>query len=785
MAKKKTTKAKTETLDFSKYVRWFWIVFLGGVLAFVLLFLFASWGFLGEMPDHTKLENPETNLATEIISSDGETLGKFYFDDNRTPIGFNDLPKNIVDALVATEDIRYYDHSGIDGRGTLRAIFKLGSGGGASTVSQQLAKNLFTKQVSSNIIERLSQKVREWVIAIRLERQYTKEEIIAMYFNIVDFNNNADGIRSASRIYFGKEPRDLDIKESAMIVGMLKNPSLYNPRSHKNPVGTRNRRNVVLAQMYKYEYISEAVKDSLQKTELDLNYSPESHREGIATYFREYLRGFMKEWAKDEDNRKPDGSKYDLYTDGLKIFTTIDSRMQQYAEDAIGQHMPRLQAEFDNQNTPDRNKTAPFLELSTSEINKLLKDGMRRGERWRILKNQGKSDKEIEASFQEPTDMTVFKWIDGKPGEVDTVMKPIDSMRYYKSFLRPGMMSMDPHTGHVKAWVGGMNYRHFQYDMVKQGKRQVGSTFKPFVYATAIDQLQLSPCDVFPRTPITIEANKFGNPEPWTTKNSDGKYSGEQSLKDALASSTNTITARLMNEVGPQPVVEMAQKLGITSDILPVPAIALGTADISVYEMVAAYSTFANKGVYNKPVMVTRIEDKNGTILYQFAPDSKDVLSEEVAYVTVNLMEGVTKAGSGARLRHNSEWLKNSAMYKEVMTGYPYELTNPIAGKTGTTQNQSDGWFMGMVPNLVTGVWVGAEDRAAHFRSITYGQGASVALPIWGLYMKACYADKTLNVSTSEFEKPLDLTIDVDCTAKDEGDITDESDPVENIEFDF
>jgi penicillin-binding protein 1A len=447
--------------------------------------------------------------------------------------------------------------------------------------------------------------------------------------------------------------------------------------------------------------------------------------------------------------------------------------------------MPRLQAEFDNQNTPERNKTAPFIDLDKSEVTKLMNDAMKRGERWRILKNQGKSDKEIRASFQKPTEMRVFKWVDGNASEVDTVMKPIDSMRYYKSFLRTGMMSMDPLTGHVKAWVGGMNYKHFQYDMVKQGKRQVGSTFKPFVYATAIDQLQFSPCDSFPRTQITIEANKYGNPEPWTVKNSDGKYSGKQTLKDALASSTNTVTARLMNEIGPQPVVEMTKKLGITSEVLPVPAIALGTPDISVYEMVAAYSTFANKGVYNKPVMVTRIEDKNGTVLYQFKPESKDVLSEEVAYVTVNLMEGVTQAGSGKRLRHNSDWLAKSAVYKEIMTGYPYGLKNPIAGKTGTTQNQSDGWFMGMVPNLVTGVWVGAEDRAAHFKSITYGQGASMALPIWGLYMKACYADKTLEVSEANFEKPSNLKIDINCEARDEGDIVDSEDPVDNGFSDF
>ena len=784
MAKKKTTKSKGETLDFSKYVRWFWMAFLGGILAVVLLFMCASWGFLGEMPDFKGIENPDSNLATEIISSDDETLGKFYFDDNRTPVGYEDLPKNLVDALVATEDARYYEHSGIDARGTLRAFFFLGGRGGASTISQQLARQLFVGVRSKNKLEAATQKIKEWVIATRLERQYTKEEIIAMYFNKYDFGNNGDGIRSASRIYFNKEPRDLDLKESAMLVGMFKNSSLYNPIPSRNPVGVKNRRNVVLAQMMKYEYITEQVKDSLQKTELDLNFTPEKHSEGTATYFREYLRGFMKDWANNENNRKPDGSKFDIYNDGLKVFTTIDSRMQKYAEEAVEQHMPRLQAEFDLQNTTKRNKTTPFRELDESEIKKLMNDGMKRGERWRILKGQGKSEKEIRASFEKPVEMTVFKWIKGKASEVDTVMKPIDSMRYYKSFLRPGMMSMDPLTGHVKAWVGGMNYRHFQYDMVKQGKRQVGSTFKPFVYATAIDQLQYSPCDSFPRTQITIEANKYGNPDAWTVTNVDGIYSGKQTLKDALASSTNTVTARLMNEIGPQPVVEMAKKLGITSEILPVPAIALGTADISVYEMVAAYSTFANKGVYNKPVMVTRIEDKNGTVLYQFAPESKDVLSEQVAYVTVNLMEGVTQAGSGKRLRHQG-FDKWSNVYKEIITGYPYELKNPIAGKTGTTQNQSDGWFMGMVPNLVTGVWVGAEDRAVHFRTTSYGQGASMALPIWGLYMKACYADETLDVSDGRFDKPSGLKIDINCEARDEGDLGSNDDPEGNIDFDF
>ena len=600
--------------------------------------------------------------------------------------------------------------------------------------------------------------MKEWIIATRLERQYTKEEIIAMYFNIYDFGNNADGIRSASRIYFGKEPKELDVKESAMLVGMFKNSSLYNPRPHRNPEGTLNRRNVVLAQMEKYDYITTEVKDSIQKLGLDLNYSPESHREGIATYFRAYLDEFMKKWI--EENPKPDGEKYNLYNDGLKIYTTIDSRMQKYAEDAVQQHMSRLQAEFFKQNTPERNKTAPFIDLKPQEITDLFNRGMRQSERWRVMKREGKSDKEIEASFNKPTPMSVFTWKNGKASEIDTIMKPIDSMRYYKSFLHTGMMSMDPQTGHVKAWVGGINMKHFQYDHVKQGKRQVGSTFKPFVYATAIDQMHLSPCDTFPNTKVTIEAGKFGNPLPWSPDNSDNSYGGFKTLKNALANSVNTITARLMDQVGPKPVIDMARNLGIESDIPEVPAIALGVADLSVYEMVAAYATFANKGVYNKPVMVTRIEDKNGTILFQFTPETKDVLSEEVAYVTTNLMEGVTESGSGARLKRTGE---PYGLYKEIITGYPYAFTNAIAGKTGTTQNNSDGWFMGMVPNLVTGVWVGADDRAAHFRSTAYGQGASMALPIWGVYMKSCYADKTLDVSKADFERPKNLSINVNC----------------------
>ena len=758
MAKKASKKQTVkEQRSFKKYILWFWGIIGGGVLLVALIFLLASWGVFGKLPSFEILESPDTNLASEVISSDGKTLGKYYFEDNRTPVDFEELPDHLVNALIATEDERYYEHSGIDARGTLRAVVFLGTRGGASTISQQLAKQLFTDKVSSNIGERIIQKIKEWIIALRLEQQYTKEEIIAMYFNIYDFGNQADGIRSAARIYFGKEPNELEVDESAMLVGMFKNSSLYNPR--RNPVGVTNRRNVVFEQMYKNDFINEVQLDTLKAAPLEIDYHPESHREGIATYFREYLRDWLGTWTSDPKNFRPDGEKYNIYLDGLKIFTTIDSRMQKYAEEAVSAHMAKLQAEFFVQNTKERNKTAPFHDLTPEETEKVIENSMRRSERWRHMRDDlGKSSEEILASFKVEKPMRIFSW----KGEIDTVMTPLDSLRYYKHFLQTGMMSMDPQSGHVKAWVGGINYKHFQYDHVKQGRRQVGSTFKPFVYATAIDQLHLSPCDKLPDIYTCIEAHKYGNLEPWCPKNSNGKYSGEMiTLKEALAKSVNTITARLMDKVGPQPVVNLIQRMGVESPVLPVPSIGLGTPDLSVYEMVGAFGTFANKGVYVKPVMITRIEDKNGTVLYESVPETRDVLSPEVAYTTVKLMEGVTQSGSGARLRGN--YAKNQQMYKEIITGYPYEFTNPIAGKTGTTQNQSDGWFMGMVPNLVTGVWVGGEDRSIHFAGIRYGQGASMALPIWGVYMKKCYADEDLAISKDAFEVPEDMTIRVDC----------------------
>ena len=724
-----------------------------------LIFYFTSVGGFGEMPDLDVLENPKTNLASEIFSADGKTLGKYYFNDNRTPVTFEEMPKHLIDALIATEDIRFYSHSGIDFKRTLSATLKFGKDGGGSTITQQLAKLLFTGEGSRDFTERITQKFKEYVIAIRLERHYTKNEIITQYLNLYDFGNNADGIRSAARIYFGKEPIDLDINESAILVGMLKNSSLYNPRPHRNPIGVKNRRNVVLNQMKKYNYLEAAIVDSLKLQPLNLNYTPESHREGLATYFREFLRSYLKLWINDENNRKPDGSKYNLNTDGLKIYTTINYSMQEMAENAVSDHMPRLQKEFFEQNKSLHDSIAPFRELTSGKVDTLLNLSMRRSERWRKMKyDLKKSDEEIEESFLTPHDMTVFSW----EGEIDTIMTPIDSMKYYKSFFRPGMMSMDPNNGHIKAWVGGMNYRHFQYDMVKKGKRQIGSTFKPFVYAAAIDQLKISPCDTFPDSQFCIEKYKFGNMEKWCPKNSGDKYGRTRTLKNSLANSVNTITARLMDRIGPQTVVKLAKDLGIEQRIPVVPSIALGTPDLSVYEMVAAYSTFVNKGVYTKPVFITRIEDKNGTIIYENQPVTRDVLSKEAAYVTINLLEGVTTAGSGTRLRTVGADEYNNA-YKKIVTGYPYEFKNPIAGKTGTTQNQSDGWFIGMVPNLVTGVWVGAEDRAIHFEDIAYGQGASMALPIWAIYMKSVYQDSTLLISKGSFERPKRLTIELDC----------------------
>ena len=763
-------------LNYKKYLKIFWGIYAGGLLFVISLFLFASWGFFGEMPTFEELENPETNLATEVISSEGKTIGK-YFKENRTPVKYEDLPENLVKALVSTEDERYYSHAGIDARGTIRAAIYLGEKGGASTITQQLAKLLFTKIRSDNKVERILQKFKEWVIAIRLERQYTKKEIIAMYLNKFDFLYQADGIRSASRIYFGKEPKQLDVHESAVLVAMLKNPILYNPHRDRFKENSKQRRNQVFVQMQRNDHLNEKQVDSLQQLALDLNFSPEQHDQGMATYFRAHLQEYLQDWI--DENPKPDGTKYSLYSDGIKVYTTIDTRHQQYAETAVNKHLKNLQKVFDEKNK--RNSTSPFRDVTPEEIEKIINREIKNSDRYKRMLEQGKSKEKVMASFEKERKMKVFSW----EGTIDTTMTPRDSIRYYKSFLNTGMMSMNPQSGAIKAWVGGINYKHFKYEHVKQAERQVGSTFKPFVYSTAIDQLNLSPCYELPNTRFTIPKGKFGLQEDWSPENAGKKYGGMKSLKQALAESINTITARVMDKVGPSAVVRMIDKLGVdTSNIGAYPSIALGTPDLSVYEMVAAYSTFANKGVYTEPYFVTRIEDKNGTILYQHSPRTKDVLNKETAYVTTQLLEGVTRFGSGRRLR--GTYAANLPHYKKAVTGYPYDFENPIAGKTGTTQNQSDGWFIGMVPNLATGVWVGGQDRSVRFPSLTYGQGATMALPIWGQYMKALYEDEEVLVSKEDFEKPENLSIKVECKGEDSDDNdTEDEDETPDYQVDF
>ncbi|OXG05557.1 penicillin-binding protein 1A [Flavobacterium araucananum] len=749
MATKKNNQPSSAK-DINYYKKKFWRIFAYTLLGILAFFLFASWGLFGSMPSFEDLENPDSNLATEIISSDGVVIGK-YFKTNRSQLKYSDLPKSLVEALVATEDARFYDHSGIDGRGTLRAVFTLGTNGGASTLTQQLAKQLFHGEGSKFLPFRIVQKIKEWIIAIRLERQYTKNEILAMYCNVYDFGNYSVGVSSAAQTYFSKDPKDLTMDESAILVGMFKNSGLYNPV--RNPEGVKNRRNVVLSQMEKAKMITTSEKLKLQALPIALHFKLESHREGTATYFREYLRDYMKKWVAE--NKKPDGSDYDIYKDGLKIYTTIDSRMQLHAEEAVSEHMKNLQQQFFIE--MKTNKNAPFVNITQAETERIMMQAMKNSTRWAIMKESDKSDDDIIASFKVKTKMRIFTW----KGERDTIMTPLDSIRYFKHFLQSGMMAMEPQTGNIKAWVGGINYKYFQYDHVGQGARQVGSTFKPFVYATAIEQLNMSPCDSILDGPFMIHKGRHNVTADWEPRNSDNRYRGMVTLKQGLANSINTVSAKLIDRVGPEAVVELTHKLGVKTEIPAQPSIALGAVDITVEDMVAAYSTFANQGVYVKPQFLTRIENKSGEVIYEPIPESHDVLNKDIAFAVIKLLEGVTETGSGARLR-----TEGGGSGDNRWTGYPYMFRNPIAGKTGTTQNQSDGWFMGMVPNLVTGVWVGCEDRSARFKSLTYGQGATAALPIWGYFMKLCYADPGLQVSKSEFERPANLSIKVDCYSR-------------------
>jgi penicillin-binding protein 1A len=633
------------------------------------------------------------------------------------------------------------------GRAISGALSGRESSGGGSTITQQLAKMLFPRE-NLNKVQLVLRKFKEWVIAVKLERNYTKNEIIAMYLNKFDFINNAVGIKSAARIYFNTTPDSLKIEQAAMLVGMAKNPSLFNPK--RKPDNALTRRNVVLNQMAKYKYITPEQCEKYKKIPLKLKFTAEDQNEGLATYFREYLRDYMKKWCKE--HKKPDGSNYNLYKDGLKIYTTINSKMQRYAEEAVKEWLTELQGKFFNHWKGRKN--APFYQMNDEEVQKLLTQAMKRSERYRVLKERGLSDSEIKATFMKPVETKLFSW----KGEFDTVITPWDSMRYCKYFLQTGIMSMEPSTGYIRAWVGGIDYRNFKYDHVKQGKRQVGSTFKPFVYTLAMQE-QWSPCYQVPNIPVTFDLPEGGT---WTPKNSDAKYGGMMTLKKGLALSVNSVTAYVMKQFGPQAVVDLARKLGIESHLDAVPSLCLGTADISVFEMVGANSTFANQGVWVEPTFITRIEDKNGNVIEEFMPRRVEAISKETAYLTLNLMKGVVDHGTGLRLR------------------FRHGLTAPIAGKTGTTQNNSDGWFMGITPDLVSGVWVGCEDRSAHFRSTDLGQGASMALPIWGIYMKKVYDDKSLKISQDDFEKPegLDNSIELDCSKYNE-----DKEQEESIEF--
>lgn len=739
-----------------KYIRYFWILYISSILLFILALLFASWGVFGKMPTFEQLENPRTDLAAQVISADGIQLGTFFRpNENRIPIDYESIPSSMIDALIATEDVRFYEHSGVDVRGTIRAILSLGQKGGASTITQQLAKQLFTGG-SKSTVERILQKFQEWVIAIRLERQYTKRELLTMYLNKYDFSYQAIGVGSAARIYFGKHLQDLSIQESAVLVGMLKSSKIYNPQ--KDPTEAKKRRDIVLSQMYKYGYLSSKERDNVQKTPIELNFSPEGHTQGMATYFRAEVKKWMQNWIDSNPKTKKgkgETNRYDLYKDGLRIYVTVDSRMQQYAEEAVKAHISNLQKKFEE--LQQHNPIAPFRGISLLEREQIINQAMRQSQRWKKLANQGVSEKEIKISFRIKDSMRIFTW----NGTKDTVMTPRDSVLYTKGLLQSGLLAVEPQTGYVKAWVGGIDYQHFKYDHVSQASRQVGSTFKPIVYATAMDQLKLSPCYKIPKARITIPIGRHGVAgEDWSPDNTDRDYSGSMTLKEALASSVNTIAARLMDQVGPLPIIRLARKLGIQSELQEVASIALGTESLKLKEMVYAYATFVNQGVYTQPIFVSRIEDKNGVVLFSDVAEQKDVISKEISYATLQLMEGVTQFGSGNRLRTE---VKGNPILDDVVTGYPYEFTNPIAAKTGTTQNHSDGWFIGAVPNLCTGIWVGADNRSICFDDIAYGQGATTALPVWALFMKKCYADPTLNVSQEAFEVPEGFSLPLDC----------------------
>ena len=720
----------------SKAITILWSIFGGVWLMVILFFVLLSSGSLGFMPSFEELENPNSIQASEVISSDGVVLGYIGI-QNRSDVAFNEISPNVINALIATEDARFYKHSGIDTRSLGRVLFKtvLGrhsSSGGGSTITQQLAKNLFPRERKSRLGTVYS-KFKEWVVAVKLEHRYSKREIITMYLNTVDFGSNAFGIKTASRTFFGKSPAELSVEEAAVLVGLLKAPTTYSPVLH--PENSLKRRNVVLGQMNRYKYLSDEEFESLKDKPVNMShYTPQSHNDGLATYFREYLRGEMKEWCKHQ--RKSDGTPYDVHKDGLRIYTTIDSRIQAYAEDAVRKHMSEeIQPAFDKElaRRKDRN---PFSGICTEQQEKYLRQAMIGSDRYYQRKRAGAKESEIREEFDTKTPMSVFTW----KGMKDTLMSPWDSLRYYKGFINVGLMSVEPGTGYVKAYVGGINYRHFKYDNVRS-LRQVGSTFKPFVYTMAIQDLGMTPATIVPNAEVCFDNGRGGL---WCPKNSSHAREGEMvTLRWALANSINWVSAYLMKQGSPEQVISIARKLGVRSEIPAVPAISVGTPEITVAEMAAAMATFANNGEYVEPIFVTRIEDKHGKVLARFTAERHEALSPRTAYLMLSLMQGVVSSGTGVRLN-----------YKYKLNQY----TTAIAGKTGTTQNNSDCWFVGITPKLATAVWTGGELRSIHFRNMTYGQGAAQALPIFAYMMQKVYADNSLNFPRGEFTRPSSVT---------------------------
>ena len=735
---------------YKPFLLWFWGLFFGGILIIFLIMWLITRGALGYLPPLEELQNPKNTFASEIISSDMQSLGRYYRYENRIGVQYTDLSQDLIDALIATEDVRFYEHTGVDFKSMFRAILKLGRAGGGSTLTQQLAKQLWSPR-ANNILERAMQKPIEWVIATKLERLYSKDEILLMYLNQFDFLYNAVGIQSASQVYFSTTPKDLKLEQAAMLVGMCKNPSLYNPVRH--PERATGRRNTVLSQMNKYGYIDEATRDSVAAIPLELKYSSVDHKQGMAPYLREYLRVTLtakepkesdySEWNKAqyaldkqqwdnnplygfcEKNHKADGSKYDIYQDGLKIYTTIDSRMQRYAEEAVSEHMQEQQKSFFRE--LKRKKNAPFSkQLTQEEVDGIMNRSMRQTDRYRTMRKAGCTADSITKAFMTPREMEVFTY---DRGMVDTILSPYDSIKWLKSYLRCGFMSIDPHTGHVKAYVGGPNFAHFQYDMCTKGKRQVGSTVKPYLYTLAMDE-GMWPCETWVYDSVVVI---LPNGDRWAPRDTHEKYWGDTvSLTWGLKESSNWMAAYLMTLFTPEQLVKMMQSFGIQGQLDPVVSLCLGPCEVSVEEMVDAYTTFPNKGIRTEPLYVTRIEDNNGNVIGTFTPRTHEIISETTAYKMIYMLRAVLDHGTGVRTR------------------FKYGITAPMGGKTGTTNNNSDGWFMCFTPSLVCGTWVGGEDRGIHFDNMAEGQGASMALPICALFMQKVLADPDLGYSPEE-----------------------------------